>query len=267
MSEQQLVEAYVEGRIGRRTFIRRLVATGVSMSAAVAYTHLLNPSPAAAEHVDDHYESPAVVTTDAVDLAGESAILTAQVDPNRLPTSVWFEYGETTAYGSRTPNEVISGNGFKPVGASVTGLDPGRAYHFRAVAANSVGQTAGQNGSFAIPDPERPRVRARAVETDLADVVRAGRLRLIVESDEAVEVSLKATMGKGAGANAKPRRLTVARGRASLDAAGSEVATLRLTGAGRRALKRLERAELSLRVSARDLAGNQRVSKRGLKLS
>lgn len=43
MSKQELVEAYVEGRVSRRVFMRRLVAAGVSLGAASAYAAALAP--------------------------------------------------------------------------------------------------------------------------------------------------------------------------------------------------------------------------------
>ncbi len=48
MSERELVNAYVDGRISRRTLIRRLVAGGISVGAAVSYAHLLSPERATA---------------------------------------------------------------------------------------------------------------------------------------------------------------------------------------------------------------------------
>ena len=60
VSSQELVNAYVEGRVSRRTLIRRLVAAGVSLGAAVSYAHLLAPR-ASASHPDDlHPEYPYV---------------------------------------------------------------------------------------------------------------------------------------------------------------------------------------------------------------
>ena len=41
MSKEQLVEAYLDGAITRRVFIRRLVAAGVSLSAALVYADSL----------------------------------------------------------------------------------------------------------------------------------------------------------------------------------------------------------------------------------
>ncbi|HVM11633.1 MAG TPA: hypothetical protein VM638_04035 [Actinomycetota bacterium] len=50
MSRDELVEAYVQGRVTRRVFIRRLVAGGVSLSAAVVYSQLLGSQAPAAQH-------------------------------------------------------------------------------------------------------------------------------------------------------------------------------------------------------------------------
>jgi len=39
--EAELIDAYLDGRMSRRTLIRRLVAAGVSFGAAVSYAHVL----------------------------------------------------------------------------------------------------------------------------------------------------------------------------------------------------------------------------------
>ena len=54
MSEQ-LVNEYIEGRISRRTLIRRLLAAGVSFGAAVSYAHMLQPDRAAAGGLADQH--------------------------------------------------------------------------------------------------------------------------------------------------------------------------------------------------------------------
>lgn len=52
MSRQELVQGYLDGQMGRRVFIRRLIATGVSAGAALSYANLLEASPAAAQEGD-----------------------------------------------------------------------------------------------------------------------------------------------------------------------------------------------------------------------
>lgn len=41
MSKEELVSCYIAGRISRRMFVRGLVTTGVSLTAAVAYSDVL----------------------------------------------------------------------------------------------------------------------------------------------------------------------------------------------------------------------------------
>jgi hypothetical protein len=53
MSRDELVAAYTEGAISRRTFIRRLVGMGVTLGAAVTYASVLSPTVAAAQ-TDPH---------------------------------------------------------------------------------------------------------------------------------------------------------------------------------------------------------------------
>src|SRR5918996_4189524 len=59
MSRQELVSAFLDGRISRRTLIRRLIAGGVSTGAAISYAQLLAPEQASAQATvaaaDDHY--------------------------------------------------------------------------------------------------------------------------------------------------------------------------------------------------------------------
>ena len=47
MSRDQVVEAYLRGDLSRRLFVRRLVAVGVSLTAALAYAEMA-PAPASA---------------------------------------------------------------------------------------------------------------------------------------------------------------------------------------------------------------------------
>jgi hypothetical protein len=60
MSREELVGAYLEGGMSRRMFIKRLVAAGTSVGAAVSYAHLLAPEARAAAGTDGdgaaHYE-------------------------------------------------------------------------------------------------------------------------------------------------------------------------------------------------------------------
>jgi len=57
-----------------------------------------------------------------------------------------FEYGETTAYGTTTSTESKeTGENFSQ---ALSGLTPGKHYHFRAIATNSAGTTYGSDRQF-----------------------------------------------------------------------------------------------------------------------
>jgi hypothetical protein len=91
-----------------------------------------------------------LVSTGAVrNTTADSATLLGRVDANRSPTTWWFEYGPTTAYGSRTPDaEPQTGSYSHAVSAVIAGLAPGQLYHFRLVAENGAGVTAGGDRPF-----------------------------------------------------------------------------------------------------------------------
>jgi len=48
MSKHEVVEAYLDGQIDRREFVRRLTMAGVSTAAALAYAHALTEGTTAA---------------------------------------------------------------------------------------------------------------------------------------------------------------------------------------------------------------------------
>lgn len=76
MSRQELVDAYLEGGVSRRAFVRRLIASGVSVGAAISYAEVLAPDALAAPRarakgtVEDMYPlvSTRIVTRDISDV-------------------------------------------------------------------------------------------------------------------------------------------------------------------------------------------------------
>jgi Ca2+-binding RTX toxin-like protein len=110
----------------------------------------------------------AVATTAARDITQTSATLTGVVHPNRAPTGVWFEFGTTTSYGTRTAAVTLpGGNDDVPVTSAVRGLVVGTAYHFRVVAQNNPGgPTYGADMTFTTANatvvvPPRPPASVR----------------------------------------------------------------------------------------------------------
>ena len=90
------------------------------------------------------------VTTDAASaIAATAATLNATINPNGLSTTLYFDYGTTTAYGSTVTYGGV-GSGTAPVnaGAPVSGLTCATLYYFRARGASSAGIGLGANGTF-----------------------------------------------------------------------------------------------------------------------
>ena len=95
---------------------------------------------------------PGVSTLGASKLTITTATLTGKVNPHGAATTYFFQYGTTTAYGSRTP-DAAAGAGATAVGATapIAGLGPNTRYHYRLVAHNGLGTTAGGDRSFTTP--------------------------------------------------------------------------------------------------------------------
>ncbi len=101
--------------------------------------------------------SPLASAAGAPTIEGESfsgvgssnATLNAQIDPNGVATSYYWEYGPTEAYGSKTP-EVLLGEGESalPASAHLEGLAANSEYHFRVVAVSEAGTVHGPDTTF-----------------------------------------------------------------------------------------------------------------------
>jgi hypothetical protein len=114
---------------------------------AIAATGLCLIAPAAASAA-----APLVTTGGAAQVTITSATLTGTVNPRGLTTSYYFQYGTTTAYGSRTPSTGAGkGGGGVAAAAQVTGLGSNTKYHYRLVAHSSDGTTSGNDRTFRTP--------------------------------------------------------------------------------------------------------------------
>jgi hypothetical protein len=91
---------------------------------------------------------PIPITNPADMIQINSARLNGTVNPHGSSTTVYFQYGRTTSYGSRTPNQTKTGNNYQNVSAIITGLSAHTTYHFRIVASNAVGTRYGRDRTF-----------------------------------------------------------------------------------------------------------------------
>jgi Concanavalin A-like lectin/glucanases superfamily len=93
---------------------------------------------------------PVASTGGATAITDTSATLNGSVNPVGQQATYRFEYGTSTAYGSRTTDRTVSPTDdlSHSVAAGVSGLTPGATYHYRLVATNATGTTVGADQSF-----------------------------------------------------------------------------------------------------------------------
>jgi hypothetical protein len=96
--------------------------------------------------------TPGASTLAASSVAYSSVTLNGSVNPRGQATNYVFQYGTTHNYGSETPLAPAgSGNGAGKVSQTITGLAPLTTYHYRILAANASGATAGAERTFTTP--------------------------------------------------------------------------------------------------------------------
>src|SRR5882724_10749262 len=91
---------------------------------------------------------PAVTSNSATNVASFSATLNGSLNPRGSTTTIYFQYGPTTSYGSTTPMQTQTGNTFRNISANISGLSTSTTYHFRIVATNSAGTRYGGDRTF-----------------------------------------------------------------------------------------------------------------------
>jgi hypothetical protein len=101
--------------------------------------------------------APVVTTTPATAVTNNIATLNGTVNPSGQSSTVYFQYGPTTSYGSTNPVAgTFTGSSVIAVSTNLTGLNFATTYHFRLVAYNATGTNAGADQVFttaAIPKP------------------------------------------------------------------------------------------------------------------
>ncbi len=114
------------------------------------------------------------VSTGGVDGVGvSSARATGSVNPQGRGTVAWFEYGTTSALGSRTGDQDAGfGTRSTRLDAQLTGLQPGTRYYYRVAARSDAGTTVGQTRSFTTS--AGPLVVTGAVQATGVNVVLTG---------------------------------------------------------------------------------------------
>jgi hypothetical protein len=135
----QAVGANVSGLTANTLYHFRVVASngaGNTMGGDRTFTTLTPTGP------------PVVTTNGATNITASSGTLNGSLDPHGLSTTVFFQYGTTTNYGSATAMQSQTGNTYRNITASVGGLTSHTTYHFRMVATNANGTRMGSDRTF-----------------------------------------------------------------------------------------------------------------------
>ncbi len=110
-----------------------------------------------------HHQSAAAVTS-------SSATLQAEIDPDGVATTCYFQYGASNGYGSAVPAppgfDLGAGNGDVAVSVHLQGLASGTTYHYRVVA---VSEAAGEPVTVEGPDHTLTTQPAGGAATELPD--------------------------------------------------------------------------------------------------
>jgi hypothetical protein len=135
------LEADITGLLANLDYEVRFAASNAVISLTSAPVPFSTPEVA-----------PEVFTAAATDVTETSAVLNGTINPNGNQTTYHFEYGTTTAYGSRVPVsiEAAAGGGrdSRSFSRTISGLQPGTTYHYRLVATNSLGTADGGDRTF-----------------------------------------------------------------------------------------------------------------------
>jgi hypothetical protein len=93
--------------------------------------------------------TPSATTGPASAVAETSATLGGTAaNPDVRAGSAHFDFGTDTTYGSQTSAQALAAGASGGVSAALTGLKPGTLYHYRLVASNPDGATAGADQTF-----------------------------------------------------------------------------------------------------------------------
>ena len=211
--------------------------------------------------------------------------MSGSVNASGAPTSYHFQYGPTSAYGASTPATAAgSGTGAVPAGASLDGLSPATAYHYRLVATNAGGVTHGADDTFTTaasappttqpptptptstatptPTPTPAFAGVKLVSTRLTFARRFITLRLTCPAATVGRCSGRTKLTARRRRTSSPAGSRVTLGRATFSIAAGQRATLRvhLSRAGRRRLRGVRRLRGRVSSAAHDGAGQAKTT-------
>ena len=110
--------------------------------------------------------APDVATFNVLSVSDTVAQLRGTVNPNKLPTTYWFEYGGPV-YGNQVPvaaGSAGSGGMVQAISQELSGLAPSATYHYRLCATNAQGTRCGVDRTFTTLAPKHVATSIRSFE-------------------------------------------------------------------------------------------------------
>lgn len=160
---------------------------------------------------------PTATAQAATNVTDTGATLSSTVNASSSSTTVSFEYGLTTAYGSTvaaTP-AMLSGSAPTAVRAELEKLSSGTSYHFRVAASNDYGTAYGVDQVFTTHDPVFLGGLSVS-ESTLTPTFSETVTRYAVQVPNSISSIRVTPVGKAAGSTIRVQGVTVASGAASV---------------------------------------------------
>jgi hypothetical protein len=147
---------------------------------------------------------PEISGTRSSSVTPNGATLEAEINPNRWLTVYRFDYGTHLSYGESTEfvGPIDSDATPHAVSAGISGLSPGKLYHYRVVAINFTGTVYGPDQTFLTPDV--PFVEGLSVDSVGESTARLSVTVTPNSAPSSVHFEYGATAGYGASTAAAP---------------------------------------------------------------
>lgn len=132
----------ISGLTANTTYYFRAVAQ--NSSSAIVRANVMSFTTSFSNSGNNNQLTPTAITTSGAVLADNTAQFNALIlTGNSSNANTWFEWGPTPSLGNQTVIITASGGPAVRHTNTITGLTPGTAYYFRAVAQNSYGTSDG----------------------------------------------------------------------------------------------------------------------------
>jgi len=131
----------------------QITATAPAGSAGTVDITVTTPNGTSTTNINDKFTyvaAPTVTTNAATSITSAGATLNGSINANNASTTVTFEYGLTTSYGTSVTaaQSPVTGGTATPVSKTITGLTAGTTYHYRVNGVNVGGTTNGTDLTF-----------------------------------------------------------------------------------------------------------------------